>query len=401
MLRQYKRRPMKIHPMNRPGLSPLFSILAPRLTSGLFAFLAAIVIAVSAPAQTTRPVPGIAHVLIISEDGLRPDVLLRANTPNLHTLYQNGSFTFWAKTTVQSITLPSHVSMLTGVVPEVHAIFWNSDMPFSEPVYPAVPTIFELAKRAHLTTALVAGKHKFVVFDKPGVLDWKYITKLSAPSTAPSGTYDPAGKPDPRADAIIADHAVEILRDHKPDLMFVHFPGPDNFGHAYGWGSPAQLDEVAESDRCIGLVLNALSDADLTSSTLVIVTADHGGQGRTHGPEDTRSRTIPWIISGPHVRRGLDLTLLGHNHDIQTFDTFATACAVLGLHPPIDDPVVGRFVDEAFDTGDLLLDKYEPKMVPSTGPSTEPASQPTTDPYALPTTEMATPTTQPTTMDAK
>ena len=91
-----------------------------------------------------------------------------AETPNMHRMFQNGSFTFWAKTTAQSITLPSHVrSMLTGVTPEVHAILWNSDLPFSQPVYPAVPTLFELAKRGNYTTGLAAGKHKFEVFDKP------------------------------------------------------------------------------------------------------------------------------------------------------------------------------------------------------------------------------------------
>jgi len=338
-----------------------------------FVFLLLLPFATPLLGQTTRPVPGIDHVLIISVDGLRPDVLLRADTPNMHALFHNGSFTFWARTTAQSITLPSHVSMLTGVVPEVHAVLWNSDMPFSEPVYPAVPTLFELAKKAGLTTALVAGKHKFIVFDKPGVLDWKYITKLSTPPTSrPDGTFDPSPPPDPRADAILTEQAVEIIHDHKPQVMFVHLPSVDNFGHATGWGSPAQLEAVAEADRCIGLILTAVSDAGLTNSTLVIVTADHGGVGRTHGPEDPRSRTIPWIISGPHVRPGLDLTLMGHTHEVQTFDTFSTACAVLGLHPPIDDPVIGRFVGEAFDTGELLLDTYEPKQAPATGPATNP-----------------------------
>jgi predicted AlkP superfamily pyrophosphatase or phosphodiesterase len=165
---------------------------------------------------------------------------------------------------------------------------------------------------------------------------------------------------------------VEILRDHKPDVMFVHLAGVDNFGHAAGWGSPAQLQAAGEADRCIGLILSALSDAGLTDSTLVIVTADHGGSGRTHGPEDPPSRTIPWIISGPHVRPNFDLTLSGHQREVQTFDTFATACAVLGLHAPINDPVIGRFVEEAFDTGDLLLDKYEPKMVPAVQATTAP-----------------------------
>jgi predicted AlkP superfamily pyrophosphatase or phosphodiesterase len=321
-------------------------------------------------AQTSRPVPGIEHVLIISVDGLRPDVLLRADAPNMHALFHGGSFTFWAKTTAQSITLPSHVSMLTGVVPEVHAILWNSDLPFSEPVYPAVPTLFELAKQAGLTTGMAAGKAKFSVFDKPGALDWKFIAKAARVSTSrPDGAFDPAPPPDPKADSAVMEHAVEIIRDHKPQVMFVHLAGVDNFGHAMGWGSPAQLQAAAEADRCIGLILTALSDAGLTDSTVVIVTADHGGSGRTHGPEDTPSRTIPWIISGPHVRRDYDLTLSGHQREIQTFDTFATACAVMGLHAPMNDPVIGRFVSEAFDTGNLMLDKYEPKMVPATGPA--------------------------------
>ncbi|MCS7033377.1 MAG: alkaline phosphatase family protein, partial [Phycisphaerae bacterium] len=34
----------------------------------------------------------IRHVIIISIDGLRPDVLLRADTPNLRALLRRGSF---------------------------------------------------------------------------------------------------------------------------------------------------------------------------------------------------------------------------------------------------------------------------------------------------------------------
>jgi arylsulfatase A-like enzyme len=323
---------------NRPSMNRL-------IATALF-----LLIATPLLAQTTRPVPGVDHVLIISVDGLRPDVLLRGDTPNMHRLYLNGSFTFWAKTTAQSITLPSHVSMLTGVTPEVHAILWNADMPFSQPVYPAVPTVFELAKRGQYTTGLSAGKHKFIVFDKPGALDWKYI----ADSTT-------------SADEDVTDHATQIIQDHSPNLMFVHLPATDNVGHAKGWGSPEQLEAVAGADRCIGLVLAAEAKANLLDSTIIILTADHGGAGRTHGPEDARSRTIPWIISGPGIRKGLDLTLLGHDNDVQTFDTFATACAILGLHWPVTDPVIGKSVSAAFEQEELMLSTFQPKMAPAIG----------------------------------
>jgi len=48
-----------------------------------------------------------------------------------------------------------------------------------------------------------------------------------------------------------------------------------------------------------------------------------------HGPDDPRSRHIPWIISGPHVRQG-DLTREA-DLVVNTEDTCATACYLLGL----------------------------------------------------------------------
>src|SRR5262245_8132085 len=83
------------------------------------------------PAFAADPSP-IQHVLIISIDGMRPDLLLRGDTPRIHSLLQTGSFTMWARTVPASTTLPAHVSMLTGVPPEVHGVQWNADLPLSQ-----------------------------------------------------------------------------------------------------------------------------------------------------------------------------------------------------------------------------------------------------------------------------
>src|ERR1700728_1158685 len=115
----------------------------------IFWLLIVVLVAVPAFAQTTRPVPAIERVLIISIDGCRPDLLLRADTPVIHGLLAKASFSFWARTTAESVTLPSHVSMLTGVTPVKHGIQWNADLPLMHPVYPAYPaypTLFQLAK---------------------------------------------------------------------------------------------------------------------------------------------------------------------------------------------------------------------------------------------------------------
>src|SRR5690242_8821085 len=96
------------------------------------------------PAPTTkpqRPIPEAEHVLLISIDGCRPDVLLRAKTPNVHKLVESGSYTFWARTIPPAITLPAHASMLTGVTPEKHGITWNKQVEDADIARPKVPTI--------------------------------------------------------------------------------------------------------------------------------------------------------------------------------------------------------------------------------------------------------------------
>lgn len=263
-----------------------------------------------------RPYPEIEHVCIISIDGLRPDRALLANMPNLRGLIDHGAYSFWAKTTPNAITLPSHVSMLTGVSPRKHGVEWNRDLPFSEAVYPNVPTIFELARRVGYSTAVIAGKSKFSIFNKPGAL-----------------TYAAIAKTDTSTDAETTARASQIIEESKPQLIFIHFPEVDNWGHAKGWGSSEQLAAIDRVDIELGKILASLERAGLRKSTFLIVTADHGGAGRSHGPDDPRSRFIPWVVNGPGVREKFDLTQIA-DLEVATEDSAATALYLLGIHLP-------------------------------------------------------------------
>jgi len=276
-----------------------------------------------APAPITR------HALIISIDGLRPDLLTVANTPRIHALMKSGSYTLWARTVEEGYTLSSHVSMLTGVTPSRHGVTWNSHL---EDAYPNVPTIFEIAKKSGLTTAVIAGKTKFVVLTRPGTLDWSSI-----------------GNEDVDRDLDVARRAVAIVRDHRPDLTFVHFAQVDMIGHARGWGSPDQIQALAQADEAVGVVQDAIAAAGLAEATLILLTADHGGAGYSHEPEDIRSQLIPWIVSGPSVRRNLDLTTIP-DLAVTTMATFATVCAFLELKP--DGPIDGLPVMQIFEPAD-------------------------------------------------
>jgi predicted AlkP superfamily pyrophosphatase or phosphodiesterase len=282
------------------------------------------------PATPTRPADR--RVVIITVDGLRPDLLLRAEAPHIRRLMASGSFTLWARTVREAYTLPAHASILTGVVPQKHGILWNE---LVQGAHPLVPTLFDVAKGAGLTTALVTGKTKFVTFDRAGSIDLRYI---------------PHEEPIP--DRFIAMQGVNILRQHRPHVLFVHLADTDTLGHALGWGTPEQLRFIEEADRQVGVVVAAIERLGLGESTLVLLTADHGGAGIEHLPDDPRSAHVPWIVAGPGVRRDFDLTRFP-DLTVSDLDTFAMACHHLGLRPPAG--VEGKIVWQAFDTPRELL----------------------------------------------
>jgi predicted AlkP superfamily pyrophosphatase or phosphodiesterase len=285
----------------------------------------------SAVALGEDKAPPAGRVLIVSIDGLRPDVALRANMPHLRSLMARGSFSFWANTTDVAITLPSHTSMLTGVTPAKHGIHYNDDKPTNKPEHPLVPSIFELAKKQGYTTALAAGKHKFQIFDVPGALDWKFIKEAS--------------------DDEVASMAAAFIHEHRPDLLFVHLPDCDRTGHKDGWGTPQQIETVGHADEALGKVLAALDAEKLTDATTIILSADHGGAAKSHGGTDPRSRHIPWIAAGPGIKPNYDLTF-DVRLVIHTEDTFATACDVLKI--PLPAGIDGKPVIDIFKDRELL-----------------------------------------------
>lgn len=245
---------------------------------------------------------------------------------------RRGSYSLLARTVTEGYTVPSHVSMLTGVVPARHGVTWDHHV---EDSYPNVPTLFELARRSGYTTAVVTGKTKLIVLTKPGTLDWSHI-----------------GHEAREDDAAVAARAAEWWRSNGPDVMFTHLGGVDIAGHASGWGSSEQMLILEQADRAVGMLLEAVAQSRAASSTLILLTADHGGAGLLHSPDEPLSQRIPWIAAGPLVKKNFDLgTVPGLA--IDTMATFATACATLGIAMP--EPRDGRAVLEIFETPPLVV----------------------------------------------
>jgi arylsulfatase A-like enzyme len=274
------------------------------------------------PDQPRRGVTG--HVIIISLDGLRPDAIV-GSAPSLAELMRTGAFATEAVTVVPSQTLPSHTSMLTGVLPATHGITWNSDR--TARVGPVqVATIFQLAREHGLRTAAFFGKSKLRHLLQPGALDY---------AQAPTGLHTvPA--------TTTVEAAVRYMRFSRPDLVFIHIAEPDVAGHSFGWMSWVYRLAVRRADAAASRILAGAEAAYGAGNYTVIVTSDHGGRGRGHGAHHPDNELIPWITWGAGVRPG---PVTGK---VRTVDTAATALWLLGITPPTSwdgRPVTGAYVE--------------------------------------------------------
>jgi arylsulfatase A-like enzyme len=277
------------------------------------------------PAASGRAFVGAtSHVIIVSIDGLRPDAITRFGATTIGRLASEGSHTYSATTINPSKTLPSHTSMLTGEGPDEHGITWNSNETDTHATV-AIPTVFGIARSNGLTTAAFFSKGKFNHLEVPGSLDY---------SQAPNGNrkWD--------ADRTIGD-VERYLRSSKPNLLFVHIAEPDKAGHLWGWMSGLYGRAVRKSDAAVARLLTVADRAYGEDNYTVIVTADHGGHGRTHGSSRAEDMTIPWIAWGKGTNEGT--TIAG---TVRTMDTAGTALWLLGIAAP--DGWTGTPVREAF-----------------------------------------------------
>jgi predicted AlkP superfamily pyrophosphatase or phosphodiesterase len=263
------------------------------------------------------------HVFIISLDGGKPAVMQQSAMPTLTMELGGGAGTWQAQTVFPSITLVSHTSMLTGVGPEKHHISWNDWIPAKGLI--AVPTVFALAEKQGLSTALFAAKEKFNHLNTPGAIDGFAVLGDSAPRLA----------------RVVGTYIVE----KKPNLFFIHFADSDSAGHKYGWGSAEQIQSFAEEDTGIKSIVDAIAAAGIAADSVVIVSADHGGHAKTHGSKSPEDMTIPWIVWGKGVKKGFTITA-----PVTTYDTAATALWLLNV--PIPPDWDGKAVVSAFEDTD-------------------------------------------------
>jgi hypothetical protein len=287
---------------------------------------------VLAAAGLLRAAPVADHVVVIGLDGCRPELLRDHSTGALRMFRDEGAFTWAAEAAVPSVTQVNFAGILTGCAPAKHGIdqvAWDHET--SPKLKVKVTTIFEVLAQNRRTAAAFLGHEKL------------YPVETAAAAASANIHFEHS----PHGTKAAAPLAARYLREHRPAFLFVYFGDLDGAGHTHGWMSPEQIAAMAEINRGVELVFSAIRETALRDHTVVIITSDHGGHGKSHSQSTAEDRTIPWVIWGPGVKRGeLRLATGGGEASapIRNLDTAATALHVLGLTPPRewDARVVGE-----------------------------------------------------------
>jgi predicted AlkP superfamily pyrophosphatase or phosphodiesterase len=250
--------------------------------------------------------------LIITIDGLRPDALSETHTPNLYSLITLSSYTLNAKTIQPSKTIPAHTSLITGLTPERHnTLFdtWNEAMGYIE-----VDTIFCIVENRGMKTAMFVGKDKLGYLVKPGCVD-HFVSSGTSNTTIQD----------------IESKFSKYFKKEKPQLTLLHFPEPDLTGHKDGWMTDEYFTALKNVDAAIGKVIETINATGAYNQTLIVITSDHGGKGKSHKGAYEENIKIPWMALGDRVK---------HNHKIKKqvliYDTAPTVLSALGIELPKD-----------------------------------------------------------------
>jgi predicted AlkP superfamily pyrophosphatase or phosphodiesterase len=236
------------------------------------------------------------QVIVITLDGY-PAYALRDPlypAPALRRMIQEGAWAPEGMTPVNpAVTWPNHTSLLTGVDPAHHGVIYNGlpvrengavriqwDVPKKELVL--AKTVYDLAREKGMKTAEV----DWPATDRAGI-DFEFAEIPSAGSLVvkemvKAGGLDDAGienfrkQPIAYRDEIWTRAAIEIVRNHHPNLLLFHLLTTDSVQHRYGARSLAASAALALADRQVARLVEAVRESGAAAQTTFIVVSDHG-----------------------------------------------------------------------------------------------------------------------------
>lgn len=309
---------------------------APARRLAVAAVLAALACSPSPPgltetaAEAPRP-----PIVLISIDTLRSDRLPAygydgVETPAIDRLAADGVLFERAYTHV-NVTLPSHVSVFTGLLPSDHGVRDNAGYRLDE----AIPTLAaELAKAGYATGGFVSS---YVLRAGTGIARGfdVYDDEVGFETGRQLGRLQRSG---PETLSVASEWLGGVAG--SPFFLFLHLYEP----HAPYAPPPPFADryddpydgEVAASDAVVAGLIGRLEELGVYDDALVVLLSDHGEGLMDHGEMDhliliyRETIQVPLIVKLPGGERGGERVAAG----AQLSDVAPTVYSLAGLAAP-------------------------------------------------------------------
>ena len=244
-------------------------------------------------------------VVLVSIDGLAHYYMddPKAEMPTIRQLAAEGARAEKMKAVMPTVTWPNHTTLVTGVTPAKHGVIGNTwldrarneivpviwDPLLSKQEICRVPTIYDLAKQAGLTTAAVtwpgSRSAKTLDWTVPCVTSSALFIRLSTRSlleefkrggipyeNEADGFKPGGGEGRDRLHVRMFNH---IIRTHRPQLALMHVLEVDHVQHAHGPQSPEAYASVKVADGLVREIWDELQKTFPGKATVIVV-SDHG-----------------------------------------------------------------------------------------------------------------------------
>jgi choline-sulfatase len=277
-----------------------------------------------------------APVVLVSIDTLRSDHLPAygyrgVETPGLDR-FRKDAILFETAWSPCPMTLPSHVTMLTGLLPPEHGVRNNVGFSFDGAKHPSLPGL--LKARGYATGAAVSS---YVLRGETGLAPLFDEYEDSVDPRHGTGFVDQQ-----RPGSVTLGFAERWIDAHAagPFFYFFHiyephvpYEPPEPFRSRYG----ATYDgEVAAADAVVGGLLEHLRATGVYDRAIVIVTSDHGEGLGDHGEQQhsillyREAIQVPLLLKLPGNRRAGETV----RAPAQLADIAPTLAALTGVQVP-------------------------------------------------------------------
>jgi Tfp pilus assembly protein PilF len=259
-------------------------------------------------------------VILISIDTLRADHVSPSATPHIDALARDGIVfrNAWAHS---PLTLPSHLSVFTGLLPPEHGVRDNAGYRFEPGAHPTLASV--LRANGYRTGAAVSA---YVLRAATGVASGfdAYDDAIGIVDGAPVGALQRSGDvTEGIAEKWIAGQG------NAPFFFFLHLYEPNT---PY---TPTYEADVAHADAIVGKFLDFLRRRGLYDRAVLVLLSDHGEGLMDHGEQEhgvllyRESLQVPLIVKASGAREHRDV-----DRPVGLIDVMPTILELAGVAAP-------------------------------------------------------------------